>query len=130
MRKDKNLLSVTDLAVVIAYHTFHRPVSWLARRTSRSLSICNESLTTFSLLPATSCHCTATSATGIPSCFASRRSSTSNIQVARCCAGKICCAARRENSLNPHCVSRICPTPTMRRIVCKPYMRMLRSTER
>jgi hypothetical protein len=32
--------------------------------------------------------------------------------------------------LNPHCVSRICPTPTMRRIVCKPYMRMLRSTER
>jgi hypothetical protein len=32
--------------------------------------------------------------------------------------------------LNPHWVSRMCPTPTIRKIVCRPYMRMLRRRER
>lgn len=109
---------------------FHRPSRWLARTISRSRNICREAVRMFSLLPATSCHSIGTSVTGIRNCFARSRSSTSNIQVGRCWAGNICCAAERENNLKPHCVSRMWPTPTIRRIVCRPYMRMLRMKER
>ena len=110
--------------------TFHRPRSRFARRISRSRSICSESAKTCSLLPETSCHSMGTSATGIRSYFASSNSSTSKIHVARCWTGNICCAARRENSLKPHWVSRMCPTPTMRRMVWRPYISTLRIIER
>ena len=108
----------------------HRPSKWLARTISRSRSICKEAVRTFNLLPATSCHSIGTSATGICSCFARSKSSTSNIHVGRCWAGNICRAADRENNLKPHCVSRMWPTPTIRKMVCRPYMRMLRMKER
>lgn len=114
----------------LSYSALHLPNRWFALTTNRSLSISADAFTTFNLLPGTSCHSIGTSATGIPSCFASNNSSTSNIQVGRCCAGKMRCAAGREKSLNPHCVSRMCPTPTSSRIVCRPYMRILRRTER
>ena len=109
---------------------FHLPSRWFARTINKSLNICKEAVTTFNLLPGTSCHSIGTSATGMDSCIARSRSSTSNIQVGRRCAGKICCAAVRENSLKPHWVSRIWPTPRIRRIVWKPYIRILRRTER
>ena len=68
----------------------HRPRRWFARTINKSRSICREAVTTLSLLPATSCHSIGTSATGMPSCLAKSKSSTSNIQVGRCCAGNIC----------------------------------------
>ena len=115
---------------VLAGTALHLPSRWFALTINKSLNICNEAETTLSLLPGTSCQSTGTSATGIPSCLAKSRSSTSNIQVGRCWKGKSCCAAEREKSLKPHWVSRIYPTPKMRRIVWNPYIRIFLSSDR
>ncbi len=90
----------TFLHRVVVISTVHRPSSRFALNTS-ALRICSESAKRCNLLPPPSCHSIGTSAKGIHSSFA-RRSATSEIHIARCWCGNNYCAARRENSLDPH----------------------------
>ena len=100
-------VSYEGTTLIVFWLTFHLPRRWFALNINKSLSICNESVTTFNLLPGTSCHSIDTSSTGMFSILARSRISTSKIQVVKCWLGKIRCAAFLVKSLNPHWVSRI-----------------------
>jgi hypothetical protein len=91
------------------------------------------SLITFSLLPVTSFQPIGTSTMGISALSASINISTSKIQPSLCMYGTIYGNEGRENSLKPHCVSRMSDVLGVVRVQIskwKARMRVLRSNER
>eukprot|EP01137_Pigoraptor_chileana_P023066 Opistho-2@88771 len=96
---------------------------------TRSFAICTELDSGDSFEPGISCQLTETSPIGIPWRRARKRSSMSKHHRSTCIAGKRRRAARRSNSLKPHCVSRM-PRTHSCTSTWKPYMRIFRSTVR